>query len=325
MHTILSFQAEGRVRHQLIANIWKISRSGTPDYSKPTLQNYYRNYLQINLETLKDASPINSPHYMAYLYHAEWNRHKLFSTNLERGTGFKPVFELIKTGYKGKFRDQLLFQAIKSLSEYFHADIAANMHALTRCLTDGNYLHALKTWDQQQQAAYPFELEDTDGKIHNLKDFKGKVLILDFWFTHCTWCVRLNAAMHSIMEKYKRDPDVVFLSVCLDVKKESWKRSIAGGKYTSEGVLNLFTNGLGRAHPMMAYYNFVGAPQQLIIGKDGRVVSSKPPRPDMGMNYKVKRAGEKGALKPDAKGTLNNPPAKAFIALIETALGARST
>lgn len=35
-----------------------------------------------------------------------------------------------------------------------------------------------------------FELKDLQGKVHTLPDYKGKVLLINFWASWCTACIR---------------------------------------------------------------------------------------------------------------------------------------
>jgi peroxiredoxin len=39
-----------------------------------------------------------------------------------------------------------------------------------------------------RKAAADFALHDADGKAASLKDYRGKILLLDFWATWCTGC-----------------------------------------------------------------------------------------------------------------------------------------
>ena len=70
-------------------------------------------------------------------------------------------------------------------------------------------------------AAPGFTLPDMDGEMHSLEDFRGKVVMLNFWATWCPPCRREKPSMHRLYEKYRErgltvvavnqfeDPDLV--------------------------------------------------------------------------------------------------------------------
>jgi len=60
-----------------------------------------------------------------------------------------------------------------------------------------------------------FELTDMNGKQYRLKDLKGKVVVLNFWFTTCVPCIAEMPELNSIKEKYK-DREIVFLGLGRD-------------------------------------------------------------------------------------------------------------
>ncbi len=57
-----------------------------------------------------------------------------------------------------------------------------------------------------------FVLKDIDGNEAKLADFKGKVVLIDFWATWCGPCKRAMPHIQRIYEKYK-DKDVVVLGI----------------------------------------------------------------------------------------------------------------
>jgi len=136
-------------------------------------------------------------------------------------------------------------------------------------------LFSANTFSQEaRMPAYPFELKDTLGYAHRLGDFKGKTIVMDFWFTGCKGCVQVARMLREqVKPAFEGDTSVVFIAVSLDINFLQWKRSIRTGIYTSEGQLNLFTNGMGAGHPIYPYYGFSGAPQMLVIDGEGFVVS----------------------------------------------------
>jgi cytochrome c biogenesis protein CcmG/thiol:disulfide interchange protein DsbE len=60
-----------------------------------------------------------------------------------------------------------------------------------------------------------FSLEDLNGKKSELKQYRGKVVFLNFW---ATWCGPCKEEMPSMEELYKqfKDKDFVFLTISVD-------------------------------------------------------------------------------------------------------------
>jgi uncharacterized protein (TIGR03067 family) len=60
---------------------------------------------------------------------------------------------------------------------------------------------------------------DLEGKPHALKDYRGKVVILDFWYRTCFWCVRAMPQVKEVAAHFKGRP-VVVLGMNTDPKEE---------------------------------------------------------------------------------------------------------
>jgi RNA polymerase sigma-70 factor (ECF subfamily) len=60
---------------------------------------------------------------------------------------------------------------------------------------------------------------DLEGKPHALKDYRGKVVILDFWYRQCYWCVQAMPQVKAIATHFKDRP-VVVLGMNTDPKEE---------------------------------------------------------------------------------------------------------
>lgn len=119
---------------------------------------------------------------------------------------------------------------------------------------------------------FNFELPDTTGKNHHLKDFRGKVLILDFWFNGCAGCAQMARALDSL-EGYFNEDDVQFISINVDSKK-IWLQGIE--KYTSKNSLNLYTAEQKTEHPLIKYLNFSTYPKLVVIDRNGNLMPNPP-------------------------------------------------
>ncbi|ATP57391.1 hypothetical protein CPT03_13390 [Pedobacter ginsengisoli] len=244
------------------------------------IQQYYKNHVpERHLSATGPKLLSSSPYYLEYLLLRELQLEMYTESKNNSGNIYPRLLITMNNKYSGELKDQLLLLLVTKSPE---ESIKPIIDKIINLIGDQTIKNALGRWkDKQSASAFPFELQDVNGKRYHLKDFEGKVLVMDFWFTGCAACMQLNAAMEKIMQHYKNNKQVVFVTVSSDNNKESWEKSLFTGRYTSEGTINLYTNGLGMAHPLLKYYNFQGAPRQLIINKKGKLVSSAPPRADI--------------------------------------------
>jgi len=68
-----------------------------------------------------------------------------------------------------------------------------------------------------------FMLKDVRGNNVSLSDFKGKVVVMDFWSTWCSWCKETTEELEKLHNKYK-DRDVVFLGISMDSGSNAEKK-----------------------------------------------------------------------------------------------------
>lgn len=122
---------------------------------------------------------------------------------------------------------------------------------------------------------YMFTFNDINGKPVSMADFKGKVVYIDCWATWCGPCKQEIPFMGKLEEEYK-GKDIVFVSISVDKEtdKTKWKDMV---KEKDMKGYQLFA---GDGKPRLSKaYNITGIPRFILIGKDGKVIYSKAPRP----------------------------------------------
>lgn len=60
-----------------------------------------------------------------------------------------------------------------------------------------------------------FNAEGLDGKVYNLSQLQGKVVVLTFWSTKCAICHSEMPKLNEVARRYK-DKDVVFLALTME-------------------------------------------------------------------------------------------------------------
>ena len=78
---------------------------------------------------------------------------------------------------------------------------------------------ALTAFSQQSlkpgTQAPDFNAEALDGKVYNLSQLQGKVVVLTFWSTKCAICHSELPKLNEVARRYK-DKDVVFLALTME-------------------------------------------------------------------------------------------------------------
>jgi thiol-disulfide isomerase/thioredoxin len=108
-----------------------------------------------------------------------------------------------------------------------------------------------------------FAVTTIDGQRVSLDDFKGKVVLLDFWATWCGPCREALPHMKSIAKNFQGQP-LVILSVSLDSNEQLWKDFVAKNEMTW-----LHTRDGGFEGPVSRMFGIQAIPHTFTIDADG--------------------------------------------------------
>ena len=113
-----------------------------------------------------------------------------------------------------------------------------------------------------------FSTESPDGRIFKLSDFRGKVVLLDFWASWCGPCRRENPFVVSLYNKYKNKGFDIY-SFSLDKEKTKWTQAIV-----QDGLIweNHVSDLKGWQSMGAAKYLIRSIPQTFLIDKNGNIV-----------------------------------------------------
>lgn len=107
-----------------------------------------------------------------------------------------------------------------------------------------------------------FTLQGLDGKTHELSDYKGKVLLINFWGTFCPPCVREMPAMQRIYDKYK-DENFEILGINLDESTVSVQSFVK--QYKLNFPILMDKNTIRRKYGVSSY------PTSFFVDSNGRI------------------------------------------------------
>ena len=110
----------------------------------------------------------------------------------------------------------------------------------------------------------PFSAIDMQGNQISLDDLKGKVVVINFWFTACKPCIIEMPELNELVHKYK-EKELVFLGITFD-QKEQVAKFLQGRKFDYQVIPN--------AQKVISKYGVNSFPTHLVIDQKGEVAYS---------------------------------------------------
>jgi len=110
-----------------------------------------------------------------------------------------------------------------------------------------------------------FFLEGLSGRKIELKDFKGKVIFLNFWATWCGPCKEEMPSMEALYQQFK-EKDFILLSISVDYEGlKPVKEYMEKHRYTFPVLID-------SKFKVLDLYEVKGIPTTFIIDKKGRMI-----------------------------------------------------
>lgn len=118
-----------------------------------------------------------------------------------------------------------------------------------------------------------FKLKDLNGKDVKLSDYRGKIVILNFWAVWCKYCVEEMPEFNKLNAELKKDNEAVILAVNVQESKDTVKNFLTENKLD----LNVVFDSTGEVSQK---YGITGYPTTYIIDKDGKALTYIPGKTD---------------------------------------------
>lgn len=111
---------------------------------------------------------------------------------------------------------------------------------------------------------------DHNGKQHNLSDYSGKIILLDFWSPDCPYSSEQHEKeLPELAQKY--DPeDFIIISYFIETETKDWKKLSGKDQINWLHISDL----QGMKGKNISEYDVTGTPNSFLIDKDGTVVKS---------------------------------------------------
>ena len=192
----------------------------------------------------------------------------------EAGRPMEAFLCLLDIVREGNFDTQLL-EKLKSLYVTMNGSVQgfdSYIEGLRKARTEQKRQEVAKSIISE--TAPDFTLTDTEGKTVKLSDLNGKVVVLDFWATWCGPCKRSFPAMQKAVDKYKNDPDVVFLFIHTWERDENATESavkfLKENNYSFRLLMDL-KDPETKANTVVKSYGVNGIPAKFVIDPQGNI------------------------------------------------------
>ncbi len=179
---------------------------------------------------------------------------------------------ITRVTYRGKSDDGINYQDINI---YFQDYTVSNLDDKTLYQLRKNKNRENRELPQGKSSMHHTKAPDwkcldvKTGEWLELNDLRGKVIVLDFWYTSCGPCINFLPKMKQLQETFKENNEVVFVGMAWDKHAENVLKHLE--KYAG-GVF--YTNVLCGEKELNAY-QVKGMPDFFIIGKNLEIIYKK--------------------------------------------------
>ena len=127
--------------------------------------------------------------------------------------------------------------------------------------------------EKAPEKAPDFSLQSLDGETVTLSELRGNVVVIDFWATWCSPCLKSLPSLHALVGRHQ-DRGVALLLVSLDRTAKRSRDYLVGNGYPTENVL---WESKAASRAVKELFGVVGIPRTLIIDRDGFIQYSGHP------------------------------------------------
>lgn len=110
--------------------------------------------------------------------------------------------------------------------------------------------------------------KDFNGNSYTLSNYRGNIVLVDFWASWCAPCRKFNPALVALHKKYASKGFIVF-SVSLDSDVSDWKSAAQKDTLSWKEHICDFK---GWESPLLQIFKIEQIPSNILLDKDGIII-----------------------------------------------------
>ncbi|WP_431292127.1 redoxin domain-containing protein [Pedobacter sp. P26] len=212
-------------------------------------------------EALKDTTMRN----MNYFKDSKPNFISRYALILDANGQTQKAIDTLTAAVKAAESNPKLLATLKTV--YSRKNGEENAIKYIAALQDEAYQHYYKAleskWDPVGKPAPTVAITKLNGQEFKVSDYKGKILVVDFWSTTCTPCKACFPAFERVVADYKNEPFQLFVAGIAE-DKETQQLYVDKSKLTLDVLRD----------PDMIFYKAIGAkgtPHKFVIDPQGMI------------------------------------------------------
>ena len=120
----------------------------------------------------------------------------------------------------------------------------------------------------EPRLAPELKFKDLEGRMHDLAELRGKVVLINFWATWCPPCRREMPSMERLAQVLKGEP---FVALAVDVGEDAETIEAFTSQLDTTLTFPILLDTRGRS---MQAWKVSGLPTTFLVDKQGRIVAS---------------------------------------------------
>lgn len=168
----------------------------------------------VALQQIEKSGTLNSPfRQMAYFRNSTANYLTRYGAILSAAGQHRRALDTLSNAVRSAASTSQTIKVLREVYKKVHGNADANKYikTLQNEAYHKIYKDVEKAWLAKTIPTPDIALSDMNGKTIKLTDYKGKIVVIDFWSTTCKPCVAAFPAFERIVELYKDEPFQLFV------------------------------------------------------------------------------------------------------------------